>query len=53
MNAVTPNVTVGPLPASTKTYRQGTLYPDLKVPMREIQLHPTAGEPNVIVYDSS
>ncbi|MEP3524426.1 MAG: phosphomethylpyrimidine synthase ThiC [Hyphomicrobiales bacterium] len=53
MNAVTPNVTVGPLPASQKIYKTGKLYPDIKVPMREIQVHPTAGEPNVIVYDSS
>jgi len=53
MNAVTPTVTVGPLPASRKIYKTGTLYPDIKVPMREIQVHPTAGEPNVIVYDSS
>ena len=53
MNAVTPNVTVGPLPASQKIYKTGKVYPDIKVPMREIQVHPTAGEPNVIVYDSS
>ncbi|MEO1065824.1 MAG: phosphomethylpyrimidine synthase ThiC [Pseudomonadota bacterium] len=53
MNAVTPNVTSGPLPASQKVYKSGTIYPDLKVPMREIQVHPTAGEPNVIVYDAS
>ncbi len=53
MNALTPTVTSGPLPASQKVYKSGTLYPDLKVPMREIQVHPTAGEPNVTVYDSS
>ena len=53
MNALTPTVTSGPLPASRKVYKSGTLYPDLKVPMREIQVHPTAGEPNVTVYDSS
>ena len=53
MNALTPTVTSGPLPASQKVYKSGTLYPDIKVPMREIQVHPTAGEPNVTVYDSS
>ena len=53
MNAVTPNVTVGPLPASQKIYKTGKVYPDIKVPMRKIQVHPTAGEPNVIVYDAS
>ncbi|MEP1444139.1 MAG: phosphomethylpyrimidine synthase ThiC [Hyphomicrobiales bacterium] len=53
MNALTPTVTSGPLPASQKVYKSGTIYPDIKVPMREIQVHPTAGEPNVTVYDSS
>lgn len=53
MNAVTPNVTVGPLPASRKIYKQGTIHPELRVPMREIQVHPTAGEPNLLVYDAS
>jgi len=48
-----PTVTQGPLPASTKIHRPGRLYPDLRVPMREIALHPTAGEPPVAVYDSS
>lgn len=46
-------VTTGPLPASTKVFKPGLLYPDLRVPMREIALHPTAGEPPVTVYDSS
>ncbi|WP_119461118.1 phosphomethylpyrimidine synthase ThiC [Rhodospirillaceae bacterium SYSU D60014] len=53
MNAVTPTVTAGPLPASRKTYQAGAIHPDLRVPMRAISLHPTAGEPPVIVYDSS
>mgnify|MGYP001234831381 CR=1 FL=1 len=53
MNAVTPTVTTGPLPASRKIYRPGRIHPDLRVPMRAIELHPTAGEPPVIVYDSS
>ncbi|OJG00074.1 phosphomethylpyrimidine synthase ThiC [Pararhizobium antarcticum] len=48
-----PTVTQGPLPASRKIHTSGTLHPDLRVPMREISLHPTAGEPPVIVYDSS
>ena len=53
MTAVTPTVTEGPLPASAKIYKAGERYPDIRVPMREIQVHPTAGEPAVIVYDSS
>ena len=50
-NALT--VTTGPLPASTKVHVQGSIHPDIQVPMREIALHPTAGEPPVTVYDSS
>ncbi|MBX4870558.1 phosphomethylpyrimidine synthase ThiC [Rhizobium bangladeshense] len=50
---LTPVVTTGPLPASSKVVKPGTLYPDLRVPMREISLYPTSGEPPVRVYDSS
>ncbi len=49
----TPDVTTGPLPASRKTYVAGELFPDLRVPVREIDLHPTANEPPVPVYDTS
>ncbi|MCY6381205.1 phosphomethylpyrimidine synthase ThiC [Hoeflea prorocentri] len=53
MNAETPNITHGPLPASRKIYSAGTLHEQIRVPLREIALHPTAGEPPVRVYDSS
>ncbi|TGS34041.1 hypothetical protein, partial [Mesorhizobium sp. M8A.F.Ca.ET.182.01.1.1] len=53
MNALTPTVTVGELPASKKSHKPGQLHPDLRVPMREISVHPSAGEPPVTVYDSS
>ena len=57
MNHVTqtpnPSVTKGPLPASTKVYKPGTVHPDVRVPMREICLHPTSGEGPVTVYDCS
>ena len=49
----TPEVTTGPLPASRKVYVKGDLYPDIAVPVREIDLHPTANEPPVPVYDTS
>ncbi|MEM9494924.1 MAG: phosphomethylpyrimidine synthase ThiC [Pseudomonadota bacterium] len=49
----TPEVTTGPLPASRKVYVKGDLYPDLRVPVREIAVHPSANEPNVPVYDTS
>ncbi|MEM6832957.1 MAG: phosphomethylpyrimidine synthase ThiC [Pseudomonadota bacterium] len=46
-------VTTGPLPASQKVYKPGEIHKDLRVPMREIALHPTANEPPVTVYDTS
>ena len=48
-----PEVTTGPLPASTKRHVAGQLHPDIRVPMRDITLHPSAGEPPVTVYDAS
>ncbi|MDK1377325.1 MULTISPECIES: phosphomethylpyrimidine synthase ThiC [unclassified Sinorhizobium] len=48
-----PSVTQGPLPASQKIYHPGEIHPDIRVPMREIALHPTSGERPVTVYDSS
>ena len=48
-----PSVTKGPLPASNKVYTPGELHPDVRVPMREICLHPTSGEGPVTVYDCS
>ncbi len=53
MNAITPTATEGPLPASRKVYQSGTLHPYVRVPMREISVHPTSGEQPVTVYDSS
>ncbi|SCB25234.1 phosphomethylpyrimidine synthase ThiC [Rhizobium hainanense] len=50
---LTPTVTTGPLPASRKIYVPGDIHTDIRVPMREISVHPTSGEPPVIVYDSS
>jgi phosphomethylpyrimidine synthase len=42
-----------PLPASCKVYESGTRYPEIRVPLREIALHPSAAEPPLRVYDSS
>ena len=55
MNAPLPQITVttGSLPGSRKAYSPGQLYPDIRVPVREIVLHPSANEPPVAVYDSS
>ncbi len=49
----TPNVTTGPLPASRKVYSHPADAPDIAVPHREIDLHPSANEPAVPVYDTS
>jgi len=46
-------VTTGPLPASRKIYVEGTLAEDIRVPMREIALEPSANEKPVKVYDTS
>ncbi|MGV1827349.1 phosphomethylpyrimidine synthase ThiC [Agrobacterium vitis] len=49
----TPEVTTGILPASAKVHIAGEIHPQIRVPMRQITLHPTSGEPPVNVYDSS
>ncbi len=52
MNAV-PKVIADALPASRKIYVQGSLHDEVRVPMRQISLHPSSGEPPLTVYDSS
>ncbi|MEE2525963.1 phosphomethylpyrimidine synthase ThiC [Hyphobacterium sp. HN65] len=49
----TPQVTTGPLPGSRRVYTSPATALHLKVPHREIDLHPTANEPPVRVYDTS
>ncbi len=49
----TPIVTTGPLRGSSRVYTRPKTAPHLKVPHREIELHPTAMEPPVRVYDCS
>jgi phosphomethylpyrimidine synthase len=46
-------LTLGSLPASKKVYVPGARYSDIRVPMREISLHPSSGEDAVTVYDTS
>jgi phosphomethylpyrimidine synthase len=46
-------VSTGPLPASRKMHVSGSVHPDVKVAMREIELTPSANEPAVRVYDAS
>ncbi|HTL22242.1 MAG TPA: phosphomethylpyrimidine synthase ThiC [Steroidobacteraceae bacterium] len=53
MNAQLLHVVAESLPASRKIYHSGSLHAGLRVPMREIALHPTSGEPPHTVYDTS
>ena len=53
MNAQSWHVVSESFPASRKVYRPGRMHADLRVPMREIALHPASGEPPLAVYDSS
>ena len=48
----TPKVTTGPLPASAKVYVTPDAAPDLRVPLREIELS-SPSEPRMRVYDTT
>ena len=52
-NAFAPSVTTGPLIGSRKVYASGCAHPDIRVPFREVAVHPTANEPPVTIYDPS
>ncbi|HEY2036227.1 MAG TPA: phosphomethylpyrimidine synthase ThiC, partial [Steroidobacteraceae bacterium] len=53
MSAVPLTVVSDSLPASRKVHEAGSIHPKVRVPMREITLHPSANEPPLLVYDSS
>ncbi len=55
MNIQSPiaKVITGERPGSTKVYAPGVLHPELRVPFREVALHPSANEPPVTIYDPS
>src|SRR6267142_5034245 len=48
-----PAVTTGPLPSSRKIFVTPDEAPDVRVPLRESMLSEGAGEPNLLVYDTS
>jgi phosphomethylpyrimidine synthase len=52
-NISTPKVTTGALPASRKVYARPDAAPDLRVPVREIALDASSGEPPLPVYDTT
>ncbi len=49
----TPKVTTGPIAGSRKIYATPDAAPDLRVPLREISLDASSGEPPLPVYDPS
>jgi len=60
MNASTPiapasvgALLTGAVPGGRKVYAPGVLHPDLRVPFREVAVHPSANEPPVTLYDTS
>src|SRR5271156_3480237 len=56
MNIQTPIPTAiptGERPGSRRVYQEGVLHPCLRVPFREVAVHPSAGEPPVTLYDPS
>jgi len=53
MSAVPLQIVADSLPASRKIYEAGQIHPDIRVPMRQIALHRSSGEPPLTVYDSS
>ena len=52
-NVTLPKVTTGSLPASRKVYSEPEAAPDLRVPIREISLDASSGEPPLPVYDTT
>ncbi|HKT53576.1 MAG TPA: phosphomethylpyrimidine synthase ThiC [Caulobacteraceae bacterium] len=46
-------IPTGERPGSKKVYQPGVLWPDIRVPFREVAVHPSAGEPPVTIYDAS
>nr|B0T2Q1.1 RecName: Full=Phosphomethylpyrimidine synthase; AltName: Full=Hydroxymethylpyrimidine phosphate synthase; Short=HMP-P synthase; Short=HMP-phosphate synthase; Short=HMPP synthase; AltName: Full=Thiamine biosynthesis protein ThiC [Caulobacter sp. K31] len=46
-------IPTGERPGSRKVYQAGSLFPDIRVPFREVAVHPSANEPPVTIYDPS
>jgi len=51
--AETGTIPTGERAGSKKVYVSGELFPDIRVPFREVAVHPSANEPPVTIYDSS
>ncbi|CAN7436402.1 phosphomethylpyrimidine synthase ThiC [Phenylobacterium sp. LjRoot219] len=46
-------IPTGERPGSRKVYQQGERWPDIRVPFREVAVHPSANEPALTLYDPS
>jgi phosphomethylpyrimidine synthase len=46
-------IPTGPRAGGVKVYVAGELFPDIRVPFREVAVHASANEPPVTMYDSS
>jgi phosphomethylpyrimidine synthase len=46
-------IPTGERPGSKKVYQPGVLWPDIRVPFREVAVHPSADEPALTLYDPS
>src|SRR5579863_7448247 len=46
-------IPTGERPGSKKVYQEGVLHPEIRVPFREVAVHPSANEPPVTIYDPS
>jgi phosphomethylpyrimidine synthase len=53
IKSVAETLSIGPIPGSHKVYQAGELFPDIRVPFREVAVHPSANEPPVTIYDPS
>ena len=53
IKSVAETISTGPIPGSRKVYQAGQLFPDIRVPFREVAVHPSANEPPVTIYDPS
>ncbi len=50
---IAPTIPTGERPGSRKVYQEGVLHPCLRVPFREVAVHPSAQEPPLTLYDPS
>ena len=53
LHVPTASIPTGERPGSRKVYEPGVIHPDIRVPFREVAVHPSAGEPPVTIYDPS